>query len=125
MPGGSSLVEHSGGGKPCGASGDEMHNGGAKGGGGGGGGGDKGVQQQQSQGPRYFSEFLSARIRRHPIFADMRFWRHILLQQIEAKLATREKKAVGGGDHHSARKRARGVVPAGAGDPHQHGVSLR
>ncbi len=33
----------------------------------------------------YFSEFLSARISRHPIFTDMRFWQHVLSEAVQAK----------------------------------------
>lgn len=32
----------------------------------------------------FFSEFLSSRIRRHPIFADERFWLHMVNQNIES-----------------------------------------
>eukprot|EP00752_Nemacystus_decipiens_P001367 g1356.t1 len=35
--------------------------------------------------PGYFSEFLSARISRHPIFTDMRFWQHVLSEAVQAK----------------------------------------
>lgn len=35
--------------------------------------------------PGYFSEFLSARICRHPIFTDMRFWQHVLSEAVQAK----------------------------------------
>lgn len=33
----------------------------------------------------YFSEFLSARISRHPIFTDMKFWQHVLKEAVQAK----------------------------------------
>ena len=36
-------------------------------------------------GAGYFSEFLSARISRHPIFTDMRFWQHVLKEAVQAK----------------------------------------
>lgn len=57
--------------------------GGAGGGQAGGGGGtdDNGGGEQ----PGYFSEFLSARISRHPIFTDMRFWQHVLSEAVQAK----------------------------------------
>lgn len=32
-----------------------------------------------------FSEPLSDRIRRHPIFTDMRFWQHVLNEAVQAK----------------------------------------
>jgi hypothetical protein len=32
----------------------------------------------------YFTEFLSGRIRRHPIFAGVSFWQHILAQTAQA-----------------------------------------
>lgn len=33
----------------------------------------------------YFSEFLSARISRHPIFTDMKFWQHVLQEAVQTK----------------------------------------
>eukprot|EP00903_Cladosiphon_okamuranus_P012628 g11814.t1 len=48
---------------------------------GGGGADDEGGAEQ----PGYFSEFLSARISRHPIFTDMRFWQHVLSEAVQAK----------------------------------------
>lgn len=52
-----------------------------KGQGAGGGVGEEGVGEQ----PGYFSEFLSARISRHHIFTDMRFWQHVLSEAVQAK----------------------------------------
>lgn len=49
---------------------------------GGGGGLDEDGAAEQ---PGYFSEFLSARISRHPIFTDMRFWQHVLSEAVQAK----------------------------------------
>ena len=33
----------------------------------------------------YFSEVLRARISKHPIFTDMRFWQHVLKEAVQAK----------------------------------------
>lgn len=34
---------------------------------------------------RYFSEVLSARISKHSIFTDMKFWQHVLKEAVQAK----------------------------------------
>lgn len=51
----------------------------------GGGVGVDGAGGGEGEQPGYFSEFLSARICRHPIFTDMRFWQHVLSEAVQAK----------------------------------------
>ncbi|CAM9277809.1 unnamed protein product, partial [Discosporangium mesarthrocarpum] len=60
----------------------------------------------------YFTEFLSASISRHPIFTDMKFWQHVLLEAVKEK---REKLAADQRNIMARTKTRRESTKAGEG----------